>query len=213
MPSESGGKEFATQQLTTFLEKVSSSSSTPGGGTTSALLAAMSASLVSMVASLSSGKDAEVDFEKIKEEAVEKRERSIELMVEDANAFRQVMEAYRMPKETDGGESKRSSRIEEALKAATLPPMDVAKTCCELLDLCEKVVRYGKESAITDGGAAAIYADAAARSALLNVDVNLLELEEESSVSQKKSRREKLQKYANRRSKEVLKLMKNKLKA
>jgi len=43
---------FSNQKLKFFLEKLGSSSPTPGGGTSAAIAAAMSASLIAMVANL-----------------------------------------------------------------------------------------------------------------------------------------------------------------
>lgn len=211
MKDKNTEEEYESTQLDDFLQRTSSSSSTPGGGATSALLGALSAALISMVASLSKNNESVSDFEEVKEEAVEKMERLVGLMSEDSQAFRQVMKAYKMPKDTEKEKKERKRKIQKALKSAIEPPLKTAQISYRLLGLCKTAVEYGNRSAITDGGAAAMYADAAVRSALLNVDINLAELEDQSYVEEMEKRRTELEKSASEESEVIVNIMRNRL--
>lgn len=211
MEDKNTEEKYGNTQLDDFLRRTSSSSSTPGGGATSALLGALSAALVSMVASLSKDNDSGPDFGEVKEKAVEKMERLVELMSEDSQAFRQVMKAYKMPKDTKEEKKERKREIQGALKSAIEPPLETAQISYQLLSLCKTAVEYGNKSAITDGGAAAMYADVAVRSALLNVDINLAELEDQSYVEDMEERRTELEKSAGEESQTIVNIMRNRL--
>jgi formiminotetrahydrofolate cyclodeaminase len=79
-----------------FLDELGSSSSTPGGGSAAALSGAFGASLLSMACNLTIGKEkfkiVEPELKKNLERMVGIKSRLLELVDEDAHAFKSVIE-------------------------------------------------------------------------------------------------------------------------
>ncbi len=91
--------------LQDYLNSLSSSSPTPGGGNVSALCGVLAASLGQMVCALTIGKKKYHDFEeeakKIHGELLVFQHDLLELAKKDNEAFDKVMDAFKLPKETE----------------------------------------------------------------------------------------------------------------
>jgi len=165
-----------------FLVKTASNSPVPGGGSIAALSAAVAASLSEMVARLTIGKDGydafEEDMKKTAEDAADYRNKLIKDIDRDSNAYNNVMAAFKLPKATEQEQKNRKRAIQEALKSASLVPLEVAKDAFKIIELAEKVVRYGNENAVTDGAVAVMMARTAVLSALYNVKINLISIKD-----------------------------------
>lgn len=163
--------------LKQFLEKTAENVAIPGGGSSSALNAAIASALTEMMANLTIGKKNYVDVEermkKIAAEMEGNRLRFINDIDRDADAYSLVMDAYRLPKETDEQKALRSEKIQEAMKGASLVPMDVAERAYKMLDTIIETLRKGNKNAVTDGMVALMTCRTAIMGALLNVRVNL----------------------------------------
>jgi methenyltetrahydrofolate cyclohydrolase len=160
--------------IAAFLEQLAARVPAPGGGATAALHAAQAAALLAMVARYSDGPryDAEL-MNRIVTEADGLREDALELAEADAEAFRAVAQAYGLPRETEAERQDRSDSIASALAGAARPPADVVRTALLLVSLAEELLPAGNRNVITDVGAAAEAARAAAVTARLNIEVNL----------------------------------------
>ncbi len=160
-----------------FCAELSGPSSAPGGGSTAALAGALGASLAAMVCNLTIGKKkyAEVDSEMqdILVRADELRDALLEIVDGDTEAFRTLMKAYAMPKETDGERAARTHEIQEATKQATESPLRVMQLCRDALELVGAVAVRGNQNAISDAGVGALMLGAASEAAALNVRINL----------------------------------------
>lgn len=153
---------FAMQRLHDFASALASSEPVPGGGSAAAVVGAFSCALAEKVCALSG-------LEKEKNALGELRERLFGLAQKDSAAFTQVMEAYRIPKEQEG----RKERIQEALKSATMVPLETYDACRTALEIEEKVVELGKKSALSDVQSGIELAKSAMKCARYNVDINL----------------------------------------
>ncbi len=153
-----------------FLAQLAARVPAPGGGATAALHAAQAAALLAMVARYSDGAryDAAV-MGRIVVAADALREEALALAEADAAAFGAVGEAYQLPRSADG----RSEAIAAALAGAARPPADVVRLALRLIPLAEELLASGNRNVITDVGAAAEAARAAAVTARLNIEVNL----------------------------------------
>jgi methenyltetrahydrofolate cyclohydrolase len=162
---------------TTLLERLSSSDPAPGGGSAAALAAAMGASLVAMVAALTSGRPAYAEHEAVVAElaarAIDARDRLVELAEEDAVGYAAVVQARRMPKETDSQREARTTAINTAMANAAAVPLRAALVAAEVLELAERIAPIGNRNAVSDAGVAAQLAAAGVRGAILNVRINL----------------------------------------
>lgn len=164
-------------QIDEFLTRLASSAPEPGGGTAAALVGATGAALVSMVANLTIGKEkyaaVQADMERARARADALREELTAAIDRDAEAFRRVMETYRLPRETDEQKAARRQAILAALWEAAQVPAGVVRLCEEVVALSRIVTQQGNAQVVSDGAIAALLADAAAQSAALNVKINL----------------------------------------
>lgn len=164
-----------------FVKKTGSGAPTPGGGSVSALAGSLGAALNVMVYELTQGKKVYTEFEpelriKIDTSAEKLKEISSRLLVEmenDTHAFDSVMEAFKMPKETDSEKQARSEAIQEGYKTAIEVPLTIANLCLESLFLMESLSIHGNVNTITDVGVGALLGYVGVEGALLNVRINL----------------------------------------
>jgi len=165
------------QPIQQFLDELAGKASTPGGGSAAAIMGAMGAALGSMVGNFTVGKKGyeEVDEEMrgILEQTEQLRGKLTDMVAADVEVFNKVMAAYGMPKDDDEQKAERSQAIQAALKEATDVPLDCAKAAAEVLRLCKPLAEKGNKNVISDAGVAVLAAEAALRSAALNVYINI----------------------------------------
>ena len=171
-----------------LLELTASDAPAPGGGAIAALSGALGAALTAMVGSLTMGKKG---YESVQEEMAETTAKAnalaqklLSAMDEDANSFNGYMAALKMPKDNDEEKATRRAAMQEALKSASLVPLNTAKTAAEIFPLAEAAVRSGNKNAVTDGLVAAMMARTAVLGALMNVKINLGSIKDEAFVSE-----------------------------
>ena len=166
-----------------FVEELSTDSPAPGGGSVSALLGSLAAALASMVAALTHGKkgmeEKKSQMENVGIKAQELKDRLSTLVDADTEVFNELMAAMRLPKKTDEQKTPRHPAVQEATKAATKIPLEIAKLCSEVLVLADVVAREGLAASVSDAGVAAEAALAGLRGARLNVLINLADIEDE----------------------------------
>jgi len=166
--------ELTVRDLT---ERLASRAPVPGGGSANALVGALGAALVEMVCELTLGKPEyeEVDpvARQIGAAAGELRGSLLAAAEEDATAYLAVVVARRLPRDGDEQRAARKAAIGEASVAATEIPLRVGRLAAKVLDLAASIASIGNRNAVSDAGAAALLAAAAARGAALNVRINL----------------------------------------
>jgi formiminotetrahydrofolate cyclodeaminase len=169
--------DFAKLPLEQFFEELASSAPTPGGGTAAAAAGASGAALAQMVATLTLSREkfaASHDaMRAIQEAAALARLEFLRLAREDAEAYDAVVQARRLPKETEDQKATRGQAIALANRRATEIPMQTARLAVRLLNALPELVERGAPGAVSDAGTAALLLEAAAVSALLNVGINL----------------------------------------
>jgi len=175
--------KLVSMTITDFTDELSSDSPAPGGGSVAALCSAMSGALTAMVSNLTIGKKG---YEKVWEQAKELaelsqnvKECSIDAIDKDTQAFYEMMDAARLPKKTDEDKKIRFDAIQKATKNAILVPLETLTIALEAAELSEKIGKIGNKGALSDAGVAAITANAAAKSAYLNVKINMGGIEDE----------------------------------
>lgn len=160
-----------------FLDRLASSAPEPGGGAAAALAGALAAALVGMVANLTVGKEkfaaVEEEMRRVRDDAAALRARLLEAIDRDAEAFRRVMEAYRLPRGTDEERAARREATRAALRQAAEVPAEVVALCGEVAALSQIAAAQGNPQVLSDAAVAAVMAEAAAASAALNVRINL----------------------------------------
>jgi formiminotetrahydrofolate cyclodeaminase len=175
-----------------FIEQLAAPTATPGGGSASAAAGAMAAGLAHMVAAMSRGKKAYVQYEMQLSEAIARlstlREELKSAIDEDAQAFDLVMKAFKASKDSPDP----NALITPATKQATLVPLRVAQKSREVKQWAEKLGPITNPKAASDLAVAKALADAALTGALANVEINLQDLADEAFVKQVRAQAAKL---------------------
>ena len=178
--TESAAVDAHTDLLTsvgTFAELVAAGTPAPGGGSVSAYCGMLAASLGQMVCNLTIGKpkyvEAEQRLTEIKAALERLGARLRELISEDAESFEAVLEAYRLPKETDEQKSHRTARVQIALRGAVDVPFETAQRSFDVLGPLRELADIGNRNALSDVAVGARLAQTAITGASYNVGVNL----------------------------------------
>ena len=174
-----------------FLEETASDSVAPGGGSAAALSGALAAALGTMVCNLTLGKEQYVNVKseilEIKTKMESNLKRLTALIDEDANAFNDVMSAFKLPKSTEEEKTIRSNAIQEGYKKAINIPMETAKLSLQCLGLMSTLVLKGNQNAVTDAGTGALVALSAVRGAIYNIKINLTSVKDQDYVKKMKN--------------------------
>jgi len=182
--------------VTTFLDELASSAPAPGGGSVAALSGALGAALVSMVCNLTVGKekyaDVQEDVEALLEKSEALRKELTDLLEEDVRAYTTYSKAAKMPRETEEQKAERAQAMQEALQVATNVPLRIAEAAVKVMELCRPVAEKGNVWAVSDAGVAVLMAEAALRSAALNVLINLGSLKDKEFAAQKRAKLDRL---------------------
>lgn len=149
--------------LTAYLNSLAAPTATPGGGSASAVAGAMAAALGSMVSVIA--KLDGYDFEPIRRFLTEAAAR-------DAEAYDAVMAAYKRPK------AERAPFVEEAMRQATLVPLEVAEHTARLKADLARLAAAAPAKVASDVTTAEALAAACLTGALSNVNINLTYLAE-----------------------------------
>lgn len=159
-----------------YLDDISSSAPTPGGGNVSAFSGALASSLGIMVCNLTIGKkkyaDVEEEMKDIKFELSLAKEEFLNLAEKDNRAFDKVMQAFKLPKDTDEQKKHRTEQIEAATLEAAEAPAEVLKYCGKIVPLFQTLAEKGNQNSVSDAGVASALISTAAEGAYLNVLIN-----------------------------------------
>jgi glutamate formiminotransferase len=174
-----------------FIEQLAAPTATPGGGSASAAAAAMAAGLATMVASMSRGKKAYVQFESQLSTALARlaplREQLKGAIDADAESYNSVMKAYKSGRDTTD-QAAADAAIDAALKQATSVPLDVAEKAYEIAQITKSLEPITNPNMKSDLATALALASAAIAGALANVEINLSSLKDQAFADQVRSR-------------------------
>jgi len=175
---------LADHKIIEYLDKAAAGTAVPGGGSVAALNAALAAGLTEMVANLTIGKKGyeavEDEMKTIAEEASQLRTKLTAAIDQDADAYTEVMAAYKLPKTTDQETAVRKQKIQDAIKHAALVPLEVARDALAVIELAGQAIRKGNKNAASDGAVAAMNARTGALAAIYNVKINLGSINDDS---------------------------------
>jgi formiminotetrahydrofolate cyclodeaminase len=194
--------------VTEFLEHTASAEPLPGGGCTAALSAALAASLTEMVANLTIGRKkfqaVEDEMKKIAKTAADLRKKLQNDIDNDAQAYREVLAAFKLPKTTDGEKKQRSSAIQQAFKTAATVPLGVARDALTIMDLASRAIAQGNQNAVSDGAVGVLASRTAALAALYNVKINLSAIRDPGFVEELTRESENLKSQVIKKEKDIL---------
>lgn len=165
-----------------FMDEVAAGTPAPGGGSVAAHNGALGGGLVLMTARLTVGKAryqaSEAECYAVIEEASGLMEQLRKAVAEDAAAFDAILQARRLPKESDEQKAVRQKAMEEASLNAALLPLQTSRACLRVMQLALRMAEIGNINTISDAASGVHTARAGLEAAGLNVKVNLLGYED-----------------------------------
>ena len=167
---------FKDMKLDDFLDTLASAEPVPGGGSAAAMAGATGAALLCMVGEITMGKKKPEDKTPIEVSLSTVKplvNRFKALADEDSEAFDKVMDAFRMPKESDEDKAVRSEAIQKATIGAADVPLETARTALDAAGAAGNLAELGSKSAISDVACGLLFLDTAFRGALYNVEINV----------------------------------------
>jgi formiminotetrahydrofolate cyclodeaminase len=188
--------KLTDKPVTNFLDELASNAPAPGGGSVAALSGALGAALVSMVCNLTLGKKAYADVQEEMQDLLDQsealRQKLTDLLEDDVAAYTGYSNAAKMPRDTEEEKAARAETMQAALKVATDVPLRIAGAAVKVMDLCMPAAEKGNKWAVSDAGVAVLMAEAALRSAALNVLINLGTLKDEEFVADRRAKLDSL---------------------
>lgn len=206
-----GERRLVGLTLEGFADVTASESVAPGGGSVAAAVAALGASLGTMVANLSAHKrgwdDRWEEFSAWAERGQQLKDRLLRLVDEDTRAFTKVMAALGMPKASAAEKATRLSALEAANLGALEVPWHVMQVAAESWDLIRAMAEQGNPASASDAGVGALAIRAAIRGAWLNVRTNAVGIKDKAAIAQIMSEGAKLEAAAAVRETEILRIV------
>lgn len=164
-----------------FVDQVDSSAPAPGGGSVAAVASTLGIALSRMVGHLTVEKkkfkalDEQIkrDYQGVLDHFIVIKETLFTLIDEDTEAFDKLMDAFRLPKETDEEKLARKNAIQTATYKAIEVPYRVASLSLQALGDIEFLLDYCNKNAVSDIGVSALMLYSGLEGALLNVLINV----------------------------------------
>lgn len=168
---------FRDLTLKDFAARLASSDPVPGGGSASAVSAALAASLVAMVATLSQNRPKYARHSDLHDLAVPAAQRLsdelFEIADEDARAYAACAVALKLPREAFADKEVRDAQVRATARVAAEVPLRCVERCREVLVLAEALAGRSNTNASSDLRVAALLTHAAGHGAAENVLVNI----------------------------------------
>lgn len=195
-----------------FSDEVSRETPAPGGGSVSSYVGALGTSLGGMVANLSCntrGWENKVDiFSEKAYEINQLREKLLSLVDEDANSFNSIMEAYKLPKDSEENEKIRSKAIKDATLYAAQIPLNIMLESYNSYKIIEFLAKEGNQNSLSDSGVACLCVHTAIYGAYLNVRINMKDATGGEDIIKKA---DKILKDSHSKKEKIMKLVEDKL--
>ena len=210
---EKNTNKLVDLNLSDFANETASESPAPGGGSISAYVGSLGVSLGTMVANLSAHKKGLEDkfeyFSKWAEKGQELKDRLLHLVDADTDAFNKIMDAFKLPKESEQEKVDRKQAIHNATKEAIEVPLMVMRTSFEAMTLLKEMAEKGNPNSVSDAGVGALCCKAAVQGALLNVQINCNGFQDGTFVADSLSQANKIYSSALELEKEILSVVFN----
>lgn len=170
---------FGDLRVSALLSQVAEQSLAPAGGSVAAVSAGLAAGLVEKAARLTVEDWDEAPGTAAQAQAL--RSRALLLAETDAIAYNAYIETRQEPRGSTPEE--RDAEIGRALETAADPPLAIAETAADVVELASLTIERGNQSLAADVTAALLIAEAAARAAAQLVHVNLATYEGDERVT------------------------------
>ena len=194
--------------LRSYIEHAGAAQPTPGGGSVCALVGALGVSMGQMAANFTVGRE--------KFKAVENRVRAdlgqldeglrvlLAAVDRDSESYCAVSKAYAMVASTAEDKKARTEAIQDALRAAMKPPLEVCRRCYELLKVVQDLREVANPNLLSDVAVCAVMLQAALEGAKINVMVNLAPLKDQETVDQIKEEIDEMESLAGMLTRQIV---------
>jgi len=201
--------KLINMNLKAFMEETASDSPAPGGGSVSAYIGSLGVALGTMVANLSGHKrgwdDRWKEFSDWAEKGKAIQNSLLQMVDEDTMAFNRILDAFSLPKKSEGEKNLRDTAIQDATKNATLVPLKVMETAYDGFELISEMVEKGNPNSVSDAGVGALALRSCIRGAFLNVKINASGLKDKDFIKYVIARGEDIESRAIAAEEEILK--------
>jgi methenyltetrahydrofolate cyclohydrolase len=168
--------EWSAVDLDTYLDALASSAPTPGGGSAATIVGALGTALLAMVARITldavrlapvhpAARTVIADAERLRSRFAAARPR-------DEAAYGAVVSAMALPRSTDDEKSRRTERLQAALKDAAAAPLAVAELTAEAMEAAAHTAALENKNLMSDVVCAVAFLRAAFDASAANVRVN-----------------------------------------
>lgn len=196
---------------TEFVDTLASDAPAPGGGSVAALCGAMSAALGTMVTNLTHNKiEYKEHWDSMEEFGAKGQELKawfLDAVDRDTDSFNAVMDAMRLPKQTDDQKKVRTAAILEANKECTRVPLGVLENSTKIFPILELVATHGNPNCASDAGVGAYCMLTCAEGAALNVRINLAAMKDEAFDKECKEKMDKALSFVREKCKDIISLV------
>ncbi|MEQ4566875.1 cyclodeaminase/cyclohydrolase family protein [Paenarthrobacter sp. CAP02] len=178
---------ISSETIQNYLARLAALQPTPGGGAAAALHAAQGAALVAMVARYTTGAKFEQHAElvaRVTAAADHLVEEALRLADADEHAFQAVIDSYKLPSDTDELKGARKAAIQAALVQAAQTPAQLIRVAGDVVELASDLLDAANPNVISDVAAAADAARAAATTARVNIDINVVAIKDPAARAQ-----------------------------
>ncbi len=201
--------------LREFADETASESPAPGGGSIAAYLGSLGISLGTMVANLSAHKkgweDRFEEFSNWAEKGQVLKDNLLMMVDEDTRAFNKIMDAFKLPKNTDEEKEARKKTIHDTTINAIEVPFKVMKLAFDSMTIIKAMAENGNPNSVSDAGVGALCARSAVMGAHLNVKINAAGLKDKSSIENILKEAEQIEQNAVAMEKEILTIVNQKI--
>lgn len=200
---EERGLDYRGLSVREFTRFLASAEPVPGGGGAAALLGALGVALGNMVAALTLGKpkyaEVEAEVAELRRRGEALQERLLEQINADAEGFRPLAAAYKLPKD----EPRRAEILEQATLRACGTPMEIMELGAAAISVIAELASKGSRMAVSDAGCAAVAIRAAVEMAYLNLLINTRSLRGRDQAEALNARGQELLTQVGRQAEEV----------
>lgn len=200
---EERGLDYRGLSVREFTRFLASAEPVPGGGGAAALVGALGVALGNMVAALTLGKpkyaEVEAEVAELRRRGEALQERLLEQINADAEGFRPLAEAYKLPKD----EPRRAEILEQATLRACGAPMEIMELGAAAISVIAELANKGSRMAVSDTGCAAAAVRAAVEMAYLNLLINTRSLRGRDQAEALNARGQELLTKVGRQAEEV----------
>ena len=195
-----------------FSDEVSRETPATGCGSVSSYVGALGTSLAGMVANLSCntrGWENKVEIFSAKAYEINQlREKLLSLVDEDAHSFNSIIEAYKLPKDSEENKKIRSKAIKDATLYAAQIPLNIMVESYNSYEIIEFLAKEGNQNSLSDSGVACLCVHTAIHGAYLNVRINLKDATGGEDIMKKA---DKILKDSHSKKEKIMKLVEDKL--